>query len=86
MRYQPLVREPGVSAGDTVGKSSHDRGGYSSYNIRGLENNRVFIDIDGVELPAVTDRGTSTPSGRVHAGSTGIGRGDYLDSYLYKLG
>lgn len=83
MRYQPLVSAPGVSAGATAGKSSYDRGGYSGYNIRGLENNRVSIDIDGVELPAGTDRGTSTPSGRVQAGSTGIGRGDYLDPYLY---
>ncbi|MGL9736062.1 MAG: hypothetical protein ACR5LF_12055 [Symbiopectobacterium sp.] len=38
MRYQPLVSTPGVSAGATAGKSSHDRGGYSGYNIRGLEN------------------------------------------------
>lgn len=83
MRYQPLVSAPGVAAGATAGKSSYDRGGYSGYNIRGMENNRVSIDIDGVELPSSTDRATSTPSGRVQAGTTGIGRGDYFDPYLY---
>ncbi|MEC5319925.1 TonB-dependent hemoglobin/transferrin/lactoferrin family receptor [Brenneria populi subsp. brevivirga] len=83
MRYQPLISAPGVSSGVSAGKSSYDRGGASGYNIRGLENNRVSIDIDGVELPSSTDRGTSTVSGRRQTGSTGIGRGDYLDPYLY---
>lgn len=83
MRYQPLISAPGVTGGVSAGKSSYDRGGASGYNIRGLENNRVSIDIDGIELPSSTDRGTSTPSGRVQSGSTGIGRGDYLDPYVY---
>ncbi|MCL2892807.1 TonB-dependent hemoglobin/transferrin/lactoferrin family receptor [Brenneria tiliae] len=83
MRYQPLISAPGVSSGVSAGKSGYDRGGASGYNIRGLENNRVSIDIDGVELPSSTDRGTSTVSGRRQTGSTGIGRGDYLDPYLY---
>lgn len=83
MRYQPLISAPGVTSGVSAGKSNYDRGGASGYNIRGLENNRVSIDIDGVELPSSTDRGTSTVSGRRQTGSTGIGRGDYLDPYLY---
>lgn len=48
MRYQPLV--------SATGKSGFDRGGYTGYNIRGLEANRVSIDVDGVELPNATGR------------------------------
>lgn len=68
MRYQPLVSAPGVSAGATAGKSNYDRGGYSGYNIRRLENNRVSIDIDGVELPAGTRyfHAARSRSGRQH--------------------
>ncbi|MGK2959766.1 MAG: hypothetical protein ACSLEM_01460 [Candidatus Malihini olakiniferum] len=51
--------------------------------MRGLENNRVSIDINGVELPAEIDRSTSTPSGRAQANSTSISHDNYLDPYLY---
>ena len=83
MRYQPLISANGTAGGASTGKSSYDRGGSTSYNIRGLDGNRVSIDIDGVELPAATDRATSQTSGRSQYGTYGIGRGDYIDPYMY---
>ena len=38
------------------GKSGFDRAGYSGYNIRGLESNRVGLDVDGIPLPDATGR------------------------------
>lgn len=43
-----LVREePGVSVGGTG-----QRSGLTSYNIRGIDGNRVLTQVDGVEIPA----------------------------------
>lgn len=43
-----LVRdEPGVSVGGTG-----QRSGITSYNIRGIDGNRVLTQVDGVEIPA----------------------------------
>nr|WP_223881576.1 TonB-dependent hemoglobin/transferrin/lactoferrin family receptor [Affinibrenneria salicis] len=83
MRYQPLISANGSATGTSTGKSSYDRGGATGYNVRGLEANRVSIDVDGVELPAATDRATSQSSGRSQLDTYGIGRGDYLDPYMY---
>jgi len=83
MRYQPLISANGSAGGSSAGKSSYDRGGSTGYNIRGLDANRVSIDVDGVELPTATDRSTSQTNGRSEYGSYGIGRGDYLDPYMY---
>ncbi|ATA25596.1 TonB-dependent receptor [Brenneria goodwinii] len=83
MRYQPLISANGSAGGTSSGKSAYDRGGSTGYNIRGLDANRVSIDIDGVELPAATDRAISQTSGRSQLGTYGIGRGDYLDPYMY---
>lgn len=71
MRYQPLV--------SATGKSGFDHGGYTGYNIRGLEANRVSIDVDGVELPNATGRSYVSRAG---SGTFGIGR-DYIDPYMY---
>lgn len=73
MRYQPLVSATGAA------KSGFDRGGYTGYNIRGLEANRVSIDVDGVELPNATGRSYVSRAG---SGTFGIGR-DYIDPYMY---
>lgn len=51
MRYQPLISASGTISGSGSGKSSWDRGGFTGYNIRGLDANRVSIDIDGMPLP-----------------------------------
>ncbi|QFG76384.1 hypothetical protein DMB90_00675 [Raoultella planticola] len=48
MRYEPLIGATGASGGSGNGKSGFDRGGYTGYNIRGLESNRVGIDVDGI--------------------------------------
>lgn len=79
MRYQPLVSAAGAATGTGTGKSGFDRGGYTGYNIRGLEANRVSIDVDGVELPNATGRSYVSRAG---SGPFGIGR-DYIDPYMY---
>ncbi|WP_313686805.1 TonB-dependent receptor domain-containing protein [Pantoea sp.] len=81
MRYQPLVTAPGAAGGSNTGKSGYtgDRGGYTGYNIRGLEDNRVSIDVDGIEQPLATGRSSV---GRAGSGTFGIGR-DYIDPYMY---
>ncbi|WP_241649659.1 TonB-dependent receptor domain-containing protein [Rosenbergiella collisarenosi] len=79
MRYQPLVGATGGGAGSGSGKSGFDRGGYTGYNIRGLESNRVGIDVDGVAMPQATGR---PYAGRTGVNSFGIGR-DYIDPYLF---
>lgn len=79
MRYQPLVSATGTATGTGTGKSGFDRGGYTGYNIRGLEANRVSIDVDGVELPNATGRSYVSRAG---SGTFGIGR-DYIDPYVY---
>nr|WP_192457152.1 TonB-dependent receptor [Musicola keenii] len=81
MRYQPLVGATGSSGGSGSGKSGFDRSGYTGYNIRGLESNRVAIDVDGIPLPNATSRGYA---GRAGLGTFGIGR-DYIDPYMYGL-
>ncbi|PKH21242.1 TonB-dependent receptor [Enterobacterales bacterium CwR94] len=79
MRYEPLISATGSSGGSGTGKSGFDRGGYTGYNIRGLESNRVGIDVDGIPQPEATGRAYASRSG---IGTFGIGR-DYIDPYLY---
>lgn len=81
MRYQPLISAPFSSAGSGNGKSSFDRGGYTGYNIRGLDANRVSMDIEGIPLPDATGRSYDPAAGE---NTFGIGR-DYIDPYLYGL-
>lgn len=79
MRYEPLISATGASGGSGNGKSGFDRGGYTGYNIRGLESNRVGIDIDGIPQPAATGRSYVSRAGN---NTFGIGR-DYIDPYMY---
>lgn len=81
MRYQPLISATGSSAGSSVGKSGFDRSGYTGYNIRGMEGNRVGIDVDGIPLPNATGRSYVSRAG---LGTFGIGR-DYIDPYMYGI-
>ncbi|KNC12190.1 TonB-dependent receptor [Klebsiella sp. RIT-PI-d] len=79
MRYEPLIGATGTSGGSGNGKSGFDRGGYTGYNIRGLESNRVGIDVDGIPQPDATGRSYVSRSG---LNTFGIGR-DYIDPYMY---
>jgi hemoglobin/transferrin/lactoferrin receptor protein len=79
MRYEPLISATGVSGGSSAGKSGFDRSGYTGYNIRGLESNRVGLDVDGIPQPDATGRSYVSRAG---LNTFGIGR-DYLDPYMY---
>jgi len=79
MRYEPLISATGVSGGSSSGKSGFDRSGYTGYNIRGLESNRVGLDVDGIPQPDATGRSYVSRAG---LNTFGIGR-DYLDPYMY---
>ncbi|MBP2156551.1 TonB-dependent receptor domain-containing protein [Erwinia rhapontici] len=79
MRYQPLISATGVSGGSSAGKSGFDRSGYTGFNIRGLESNRVGLDVDGSPLPDATGRSYVSRAG---LNTFGIGR-DYIDPYMY---
>ncbi len=79
MRYEPLIGATGASGGSGNGKSGFDRGGYTGYNIRGLESNRVGIDVDGIAQPNATGRSYVSRAG---LNTFGIGR-DYIDPYMY---
>ncbi|WP_428944183.1 TonB-dependent receptor domain-containing protein [Pantoea sp. FN060301] len=79
MRYEPLIGATGSSGGASAGKSGFDRSGYTGYNIRGLESNRVGLDVDGIPLPDATGRSYASRAG---LNTFGIGR-DYIDPYMY---
>ncbi|MFG6458713.1 TonB-dependent receptor [Roseateles sp. BYS96W] len=79
-RYQPLVEAPGTTLGSTRGASRYDRGGTTNYNIRGVEGNRVGLDVDGIEMPDAISRAPLTA--RSEDGTFGMGR-DFIDPDMY---
>jgi len=79
VRYQPLVSAPGVAVGTSRNRSSFERGGTSGYNIRGIEDNRIGLDVDGIELPDALVR---AHAGRAGIGSIGVGR-DFIDPEMF---
>lgn len=81
IRYQPLVEAPGAVQGSSRGASRYDRGGTTGYNVRGVEGNRVGLDIDGIEMPDAVDR-SATSGGRSQSGTFGMGR-DFIDPDIY---
>lgn len=80
IRYQPLVEAPGTALGSTRGASRYDRGGTTNYNIRGVEGNRVGLDVDGIEMPDAISRAPLTA--RSEDGTFGMGR-DFIDPDMY---
>lgn len=80
VRYQPLAELPNALAGAGRGHSRYDRGGSAGYNIRGLEGNRVGLDVDGVEMPEAVEH--SGWSGSRAKGTFSMGR-DFMDPELY---
>jgi hemoglobin/transferrin/lactoferrin receptor protein len=79
VRNQPLVSAPGTAAGTTRNRSSFDRSGTTGYNIRGIEGNRVGMDVDGVEMPDATTRPYVSRAG---VNSFGVGR-DFIDPEMF---
>ena len=70
-RYEPDVSVPFAAGG--TGPVGRSRSGAQSFNIRGIDGNRVLFQIDGIRQPDQFNFG----------GSTTIGR-DYLDVNAYK--
>ncbi|MRW91426.1 TonB-dependent hemoglobin/transferrin/lactoferrin family receptor [Duganella sp. FT80W] len=79
VRNQPLVSAPGTAAGTTRNRSSFDRSGTTGYNIRGIEGNRVGMDVDGVEMPDATTRPYVSRAG---VNTFGVGR-DFIDPEMF---
>lgn len=61
VRYQPLVSAPETASGTG---NLWDGAGTPGYNVRGLEGNRVALEVDGIELPPaeIKPDGMSTSS------------------------
>lgn len=79
VRNLPLVSAPGTVSGTTRNRSTFDRSGTTGYNIRGIEGNRVGMDIDGIEMPDATSRPYVS---RVGANTFGVGR-DFIDPEMF---
>jgi hemoglobin/transferrin/lactoferrin receptor protein len=72
-RYEPNLSVRRAPARFGLAGASTGRDGFSSFNIRGLEGNRVRILVDGVRVPNAYS-----------FGATAIGRGDYFDFGLIR--
>ncbi|HYD85164.1 MAG TPA: TonB-dependent receptor plug domain-containing protein, partial [Opitutus sp.] len=70
VRGETLVSVPFAFSGAGV---AYQRGGAQSINIRGVEGNRVLLQVDGVRVPDEFALGGSEPTGR-----------DYFDPELFK--
>lgn len=75
VRYEPLVSAPMAASG---GGSVWDGAGNTGYNIRGIEGNRVSMDVDGISLPDAAPK----PDGS-SLNAFGIGR-DYYDPETFR--
>ncbi|MFV5513630.1 TonB-dependent hemoglobin/transferrin/lactoferrin family receptor [Acinetobacter gerneri] len=74
VKYLPLVSAPKAVSG---GGSSWDSAGTSGYNIRGVDGNRVGLDVDGIDLASAAPEPASN-----RANSYGVGR-DYIDPEMF---
>lgn len=75
VRYQPLITAPVANSG---GGNVWDGAGNTGYNIRGLEGNRVSLDVDGIALPDAAPK----PDGST-LNAFGTGR-DYFDPETFR--
>ncbi len=74
-RYAPLVSVPGAASGSG---NVWDGAGNTGFNIRGVEGNRVGLDLDGIALPEAAPKpDASTLNG------FGVGR-DYFDPETFR--
>lgn len=73
VRYEPGVTVTTAPARFTAALATTGRDGQSGFNIRGLEGNRVLIQVDGVRTPDAYSFGAQS-----------VGRGEYVDLGLLK--
>jgi hemoglobin/transferrin/lactoferrin receptor protein len=73
IRFEPGVAVPTSPARFTAAGSSTGRDGHSGFNIRGLEGNRVLMQVDGVRI-----------ADGYSFGAQSMGRGDYVDLDIVK--
>ena len=74
-RYSPLVSVPGAASGSG---NVWDGAGNTGFNVRGVEGNRVSLDLDGIELPDAAPKPDASTSN-----SFGVGR-DYFDPETFR--
>ncbi|WP_058048162.1 TonB-dependent hemoglobin/transferrin/lactoferrin family receptor [Janthinobacterium sp. Ant5-2-1] len=75
VRYLPLISAPAAASGSG---SVWDGSGNTGYNIRGLEGNRVSLDVDGISLP---DAAPKPDANTLNAFGTGR---DYFDPETFR--
>lgn len=73
VKYEPGVAVPTSPARFTLAGASTGRDGDSGFNIRGIEGNRVLMEIDGIRVPDAFSFGAQA-----------VGRGGYADLDLIK--
>ncbi len=73
IRFEPGVAVRSAPSRFTAAGASTGRDGNSGFNIRGLEGNRVLIQVDGVRTPDSYSFGAQS-----------VGRGDYVDLDILK--
>lgn len=73
VRYEPGVSVRRAPARFGAAQGSTGRDGNAGFNIRGLEGNRVLIQVDGIRIPD-----------DFSFGAQAVGRGDYVDLSLVK--
>lgn len=76
LRYEPLISAPATASGG--GGNVYDGAGNNGYNIRGVEGNRVALDIDGISLPDAAAMPDATANGRFAMGR------DYIDPEMFR--
>jgi hemoglobin/transferrin/lactoferrin receptor protein len=74
-RYSPLISVPSAASG---GGSVWDSANNTGFNIRGVEGNRVSLELDGISLPDAAGK----PDGSTN-NAFGIGR-DYFDPETFR--
>ncbi|MTV55441.1 TonB-dependent receptor domain-containing protein [Pseudoduganella buxea] len=74
-RYSPLVAVPGAVSGSG---NVWDGAGNTGFNIRGIEGNRVSLDLDGIALPDAAPKPDA-----MTVNGFGIGR-DYFDPETFR--